>query len=198
MSNPAVIDQRLVLAVGHPTRVRILEALQGKSASHIELARAFGESPGVVDYHLNVLRKADCVELVRTEAKRGTTEPFFTARLRSFIGHQDWRRAPVSVRSGVTVEALGTFIAKVGAALDADTIDSREDTVLHWASFSVDDHGWAEITRILDHALIDVAKVAGASRGRLGDADGIPIVTGLAAFEAAPDPVVEDPPETAP
>jgi hypothetical protein len=94
----------------------------------------------------------------------------------------------------VTVEALRTFIAKVGAALDADTIDSRDDTILHWASISVDEQGWTEVTRILDQALVEVAKVAGGSRERLGDADGVPVVTGLAAFEAPPARVVEDPP----
>jgi DNA-binding transcriptional ArsR family regulator len=180
-----MIDQDLVRALGHPTRVRILEALQGRTVSPNELAREFDESLGVVAYHFTVLNKTGCLELVRTDSKRGAVEHFYTARPRSFIGHQDWRQAPVSVRGGVTVEALRTFIAKVGAALDADTIDSRDDTVLHWASFTVDEQGLAELTLILDRALVEVATVAGESRERLGDADGIPVVTGLAAFEAA-------------
>jgi hypothetical protein len=167
-------------------RVRILEALQGRTASPTELAREFRESLGVVSYHANALLDVDCIEQVRTRPKRGTIEHFYTATPRSFIGHQDWRRAPVSIRGGVTGEALRSFIAKVGAALDADTIDSREDTTLNWMPITVDEQGWRETAEILDRALRELMTVAADSRGRLGEADGIPVVTGMAAFEAPP------------
>jgi DNA-binding transcriptional ArsR family regulator len=180
------IDQDLVRALAHPMRVRILEALQGRTASPTELAREFLESLGVVSYHANALLEVECIEQVRTQPKRGTIEHFYTARPRSFIGHQDWRRTPVSARGGVTDEALRTFIAKVGAAVDADTIDSREDTTLNWMPMVVDDRGWRETAEILDRSLRELMTVATDSRERLGEADGIPIVTAMAAFEAPP------------
>ena len=177
------IDQNLVRALSHPMRVRILEALQGRTASPTELARRFGESLGVVSYHANALLDVECIEQVGTRPKRGTIEHFYTARPRSFIGHQDWRKAPLSVRGGVTSEALRTFVAKVGAALDADTIDPRDDTTLNWMPITVDEQGWRQTAEILDRALRELMEVAAASRERLGEADGIPVVTGLAAFE---------------
>jgi DNA-binding transcriptional ArsR family regulator len=180
------IDQDLVRALGHPMRVRILEALQGRTASPTELAREFRESLGVVSYHVNALLDLDCIGQVRTRPKRGTVEHFYTARPRSFIGHQDWRRAPVSVRGGVTSEALRTFVAKIGTALDADTIDSREDTTLNWMPIVVDEQGWREAAEILDRALRELQTVDADSRKRLGDSDGIPVVTAMAAFEAPP------------
>jgi len=180
------IDQNLVRALAHPMRVQILEALQGRTASPTELARGFGESLGVVAYHANALVDVDCIEQVRTRPKRGTIEHFYTARPRSFIGHQDWRKVPLSVRGGVTGEALRTFVAKVGAALDADTIDRREDTTLNWMPMTVDEQGWREAAEILDRALRGLMEVAAASRERLGGEDGIPMVTGLAAFEVPP------------
>jgi DNA-binding transcriptional ArsR family regulator len=180
------IDQALVRALAHPMRVRILEALQGRTASPTELAREFRESLGVVSYHANALLDVDCIEQVRTRPKRGTVEHFYTATPRSFIGHQDWRLAPTSIRGGVTGEALRSFVAKVGAALDADTIDSREDTTLNWMPITVDEQGWRETAEILDRALRELMTVAADSRGRLGEKDGIPVVTGMAAFEAPP------------
>jgi DNA-binding transcriptional ArsR family regulator len=179
------IDQNLVRALAHPMRVRILEALQGRTASPTELAREFGESLGVVSYHANALLDVGCIEQVRTQPKRGTIEHFYTTRPRSFIGHQDWRRAPVSVRGGVTSEAIRTFVVKVGAAVDADTIDSREDTTLNWMPITVDEQGWRETAEILDRALQELMGVATASRERLGEAPGIAVVTAMAAFEAA-------------
>jgi len=192
--NRQTIDQNLVRALAHPIRVRILEALQGRTASPTELAREWDGSLGVVSYHVNALLDVDCIEQVRTRPKRGTVEHFYTARPRSFIGHQDWRHAPVSVRGGVTVEALRTFIAKAGAALDADTIDQREDTTLNWMPIVVDEQGWREAAEILDQALRGLMGVAAESRERLGDADGIPVVTAMAAFEVPPEEF-EPPPE---
>lgn len=180
------IDQNLVRALAHPMRVQILEALQGRTASPTELARRFRESLGVVSYHTNALLDVECIEQVRTQPKRGTIEHFYTARPRSFIGHQDWRKAPLSVRGGVTSEALRTFVAKVGAALDADTIDGRDDTTLNWMPVTVDERGWRETAEILDRARRELMKVAAQSRERLGGEDGIPVVTALAAFEAPP------------
>ncbi len=181
------IDQRLVSALSHPMRVRILEALQGRSASPTELAKKFKESLGVASYHANALLDLGCIEQVRTQPKRVTIEHFYTAVPRSFIGHQDWRKAPLSVRGGVTNEALRTFAGKIGAAIDADTIDSRHDTTLNWMPMTVDDEGWRKTAEILDRALQELQVVATESRERLGEEDGIPVVTGLAAFEAPPN-----------
>ena len=180
------IDQNLVRALGHPMRVQILEALQGRTASPTELAHQFRESLGVVSYHVNALLDVGCIEQVRTRPKRGTIEHFYTARPRSFIGHQDWREAPLSVRGGVTNEALRTLVDKVGAAIDADTIDSREDTTLNWMPIMVDERGWREAAEILDRALRELMEVADTSRERLGGEEGIPVVTAMAAFEAPP------------
>jgi DNA-binding transcriptional ArsR family regulator len=180
------IDQDLVRALAHPMRVRILEALQGRTASPTELAREFRESLGVVSYHVNALLDVSCIEQVHTKPKRGTIEHFYAARPRSFIGHQDWRDAPFSVRAGVTSEAIRTFVDKVGAAVDADTIDSREDTTLNWMPITVDERGWRETAEILDRALRELMSVAADSRERLGEEVGIPVVTAMAAFETPP------------
>ncbi len=191
----ASIDQDLIRALGHPMRVRILETLQARSASPSELAREFRETLGAVSYHANLLLDLECIEQVRTEAKRGTIEHFYTARPRSLIGDQDWRKAPLSVRGGVTGEAIRTFVDKVGAAIDADTIDSREDTTLNWMPITVDEQGWREAAEILDRALRDLMTVASESRERLGEDDGIPVVTALAAFEVPPSESNDSPPE---
>ena len=182
--SPGTIDQNLVKALANPVRVRILETLHGRGASPTGLAKEFSESLGVVAYHVNVLIDVGCLEEIATRQRRGTTEHFYTARPRSFIGHQDWRRAPLSVRAGVTSEAVRTFMAKVGEAIDADTIDGREDTTLNWMPITVDEQGWRETAEILDRALQELTTVAVGSRERLGAEVGIAVVTGLAAFEA--------------
>ena len=178
------IDQELVKALAHPVRVQILEALQDRVASPTEISKGMEESLGVVSYHANTLADYGCIELVRTKPRRGALEHFFRATPRSFIGHQDWRRAPQSVRGGVTDAAIRTFVDQVTAAVDAGTVDVREDTTLSWMPITVDDVGWKELAAVMAEAGRLAAAIHAKSVKRLGGEDGTPAIVGLAGFEA--------------
>jgi hypothetical protein len=180
------IDQELVKALAHPLRVDILEELQDRVASPVELAREMGRSLGVVSYHANMLVGCGCLELVRTRQRRGASEHFYRATPRSFIGHQDWRQAPRSLRGGVTAAAVGTFFDQAVAAIDAGTIDARDDTTLSWMPITVDGDGWREVAEIMDRALKLTMGVHVKSRQRLAGTAGITVIVGLASFEAGP------------
>ncbi len=184
------IDQNLVKALGHPLRVRILEALQGRSASPVALSKELGESLGVVSYHTNALVQCGCIEQTRTRPRRGTIEHFFTAVPRSFIGDQDWRQAPLSIRGGISEAAIRTFIDRAGAALEAGTLDGREETTLSWIPMQVDERGWREVAEVLEGALKALQDVHAGSRERLGGDDGIAVIAAVAGFEAAGEDAV--------
>lgn len=183
--NAVRIDQELVKALSHPLRVRLLEALQGRVASPTELSKEMGISLGVIAYHANTLEECGCLQLVKTRPRRGALEHFFTATPRSFIGHQDWRLAPQSVRGEVTAAAVQTFIDKVSEATAAGTIDRRDDTTLNWMPMNVDEAGWAEVKAIMHAALEQLTAVHARSNERLGGETGIPVIVGLAGFESA-------------
>jgi Helix-turn-helix domain len=178
------IDQELVRALSHPVRVGILETLQGRIASPRELSREMDQSLGVVAYHANTLVKCGCLELVETKPRRGAVEHFFGITPRSLIGHQDWRRAPATVRAGITNAAIQTFFEAAKNALDSGTIDAREDTTLNWMPLTVDDAGWREIASIMDRASQSLTEAHVRAAQRLGNGEGISVIVGLAAFEA--------------
>lgn len=68
----------LAKAQAHPMRVAII-ALMGdkKQMSPMQLSTALDESLNLVAYHVRVLEKYGCVELVDTEQRRGATEHFY-------------------------------------------------------------------------------------------------------------------------
>lgn len=181
----ARIDQELVKALSHPIRVEILETLQGRVASPSELSQEMNASLGVISYHAKTLVKCGCLELVHTEPRRGAVEHFFGITPRSSIGHQDWRRVPLAVRKGISNAALETFIEVASSALEAGAIDKREDTTLSWMPLTVDEVGWREIAKIMSDASQLIVGAHSRSAKRLDGHDGISIVVGLAAFEAA-------------
>ena len=142
---------------------------------------------GNVAYHTRVLEKCGCIELVGTEQRRGAVEHFFRAKPRSYIGHQDWRKVPRSVRSEVSGASFEAFLDRVIDALEAGTIDDREDTTLSWTTIAVDQLGWTQAAEVLEEAMARLQVVHEQSRARLEitGGDAMPVVTGVAAFEAA-------------
>jgi DNA-binding transcriptional ArsR family regulator len=177
----------LVRALAHPLRVQILEVLNEREASPNELMELLGFPLGNVAYHTRVLEKCGCIELVRTERRRGAVEHYFRAKPRSYIGHQDWRKVPRSVRNEVSGASFEAFLDRVIDAMEAGTIDDREDTTLSWTTMAVDELGWEQATEVLEEAMARLQVVHEQSKARLeitGEA-ATPIVTGVAAFEAA-------------
>ena len=74
------IDQRLVMALAHPVRIQILEALTERVASPNMLAADLETGLTHVAYHTRVLDRCGCLELVETAQRRGATEHFYKAR----------------------------------------------------------------------------------------------------------------------
>jgi DNA-binding transcriptional ArsR family regulator len=183
----ANIDPHLVRALAHPLRVQILEVLNEREASPNELMTDLDYPLGNIAYHTRVLEKCGCIELVRTEKRRGAVEHYFRAKPRSYIGHQDWRKVPRSVRNEVSGAAFEAFLDRVVDAIEAGTIDDREDTTLSWTTMAVDEVGWEQATEVLEEAMARLQVVHEQSRARLeiSGEEAMPIVTGVAAFEAA-------------
>lgn len=78
LSTPAQVQ-----ALSHPLRTTILGLLHERAASITELAKAVGRPKGTVAYHVDVLRDAGLVRVVRTRRVRAIEERYFgrTARI---------------------------------------------------------------------------------------------------------------------
>jgi DNA-binding transcriptional ArsR family regulator len=184
---PEAIDQRLVRALSHPLRVQILEVLTERVASPTLIAAELGTGVSHVAYHTRTLDRCGCLELVETAQRRGATEHYYKAKPHAFIGDRVWRKVPRSVRSGVTAASLQTFMDKAVTALEAGTLDNREDTTLSWMPVHLDEEGWLEVTTILGEATERVLAVQEAADQRAikssKDPRNISAVVALANFE---------------
>lgn len=186
----STLDQRLVRALAHPVRVQILEILSERVASPNMLAAELDTGLSHVAYHTRALDRCGCLELVQTAQRRGAVEHYYKARPRVFIGDQAWRQVPRSLRGAVTDASLQTFLSKALGALDAGTIDKRDDTTLTWMPLHLDEQGWREVTAILREATDRVVKAQDDSKERANsaelDARTISAVVALALFETGP------------
>jgi DNA-binding transcriptional ArsR family regulator len=75
------VDTRVVKALGHPTRVRILNVLRDRElASPVELSGELGVALGTVGYHVRRLEELGFIELARRTQRRGAVEHHYRAR----------------------------------------------------------------------------------------------------------------------
>jgi hypothetical protein len=187
-AHPESIDQRLVRALAHPLRVQILEILTERVASPNWLSIRLDAGLSHVAYHTRALDKCGCLELVDTAQKRGATEHFYKASPGSFVGGRAWRQVPRAVLGGVSAATLQTFLDKAIAALEAGTLEGREDTIFRWMPLLLDQAGWEEVVAIMEEATNLVLAANRRSQDRLaktGARGGISTVIGLASFETA-------------
>ncbi|HEX6456631.1 MAG TPA: hypothetical protein VF009_08960, partial [Solirubrobacterales bacterium] len=163
---PEPIDQRLVRALAHPVRIQILEILSEQVASPNMLAAELDTGLSHVAYHTRALERCGCVELVETAQRRGATEHFYKAKPQAFLGDQSWRRVPRSVRGSLTAASLQTFMERAVSALEAGTMDDREETTFSWMPLHLDVQGWHEVNDALRQASERVLKAQEGSNKR--------------------------------
>lgn len=182
------VDPRLVKALSHPLRVQILDVLSERIASPNWLSDRLEATLSHVAYHTRTLNQCGCLSLVDTAQKRGATEHFYKAAPGSYVSSRVWRRVPQAILGGVSGATLQSFMDRAVAALEAGTIDAREDTVLTWMPLLLDRRGWEEVVSIMEEATDRVLAAQQKSDQRVADADSPPetisTIAGLASFEA--------------
>ena len=166
-SGREIVDQKVIKALAHPVRARALAILNERTASPNEIAKELEQGVGHVSYHINVLKKCECIELVDTAPRRGAVEHYYRATSRAFIDDEAWRRLPASVRPSLTATLLRDLIEDAGGALDAGTFDVREDRHLAWTPMIVDEQGWGDLNGALATLLERVLEIQAASGERL-------------------------------
>jgi DNA-binding transcriptional ArsR family regulator len=179
-TSPEGITQQLAKALAHPLRVRILTSLHRGISSPNQLAQELGEPLGNVSYHVKTLLEYDCVELVKTEPRRGAVEHFYRATERAFFSDEEWAKVPASARkgiSGVTLQSIGQDATE---ALIAGTINARNDSHLTHTPLLVDEQGWNELTALLAETQNRAVEIQQESADRLAEAKTEPISTKLA------------------
>ena len=187
-TSPEGITQQLAKALAHPLRVRILTSLHKGVSSPNQLAQELDEPLGNVSYHVKTLLEFDCVELVKTEPRRGAVEHFYRATERAFFSDSDWEKIPASARRGITGSVLESIGQDATESLMAGTIDARNDSHLSRTPLVLDEKGWTELNSILENALNRAIEIQGEAASRLAEDKSEPIETKLSIlhFESPP------------
>lgn len=179
-TSPEGITQQIAKALAHPLRVRILSSLHKGISSPNQLAQELGEPLGNVSYHVKTLLEYDCVELVKTEPRRGAVEHFYRATDRAFLSDSDWAKIPASARKGISGVLLESIGQAATEAMAAGTIEARSDSHLTENSLRLDKKGWNDLNKVLAEAVKKAGEIQKEAGKRLKEKDADPISTKLA------------------
>lgn len=171
-----VTNPRLVKALTHPLRVRILTALDGQVASPRELSRELGAPLGNVSYHVRALYRLGLVRLVSETPRRGSVEHHYTAEAQPVTSGAEWAAVPGPIRQMLVSQALHQAGRDVSAATEAGGFERPEAHVGRTA-MTLDAEGWQALDTALRHFLERVGAIEreAAGRGRNGGPPAEPV-----------------------
>ncbi|HEV7614969.1 MAG TPA: winged helix-turn-helix domain-containing protein [Solirubrobacterales bacterium] len=165
------VEQIVAKAFAHPLRVQILIILNERVASPNLLSQELDQSLNLVAYHVRVLEKYDCIELVDTKQRRGATEHFYRATRRQFLADSEWARMPEALRPGLSGAMLKAVFDDIEEAVNKETFDAVEDRHLSRTPMVVDNQGWTEVAVLLGETLDRVLEIQAAASERLANGD---------------------------
>lgn len=153
-------------ALAHPLRFRLLQHYCQETTSPSRLARVLGARLGDATYHTKVLRELGCIELVRTEPRRGAQEHFYRGRVVPILDDASAATISAGSRRAILSGILEDVWDDLGAAAAAGELD-RPDVHISRTALELDDEGFLELSERLEALLRAALEIESASRGRL-------------------------------
>jgi DNA-binding transcriptional ArsR family regulator len=172
------IDQRIMKALSHPLRVRMLTLLNQKVSSPSELAEELDEPLGNVSYHMRFLADLNMVKLVRTEPRRGAVEHYYEALEPPLISDDDWAQLPAALRRSLSDSTLSQIARDLKGAAKEGGFD-RKNIHVSRVALTLDEQGWDELSEILSDVMDRARRLQEQSNKRMKRSNGTTIPTAL-------------------
>jgi len=184
-----VTDQKYVKAMAHPLRLRILDALEHRTASPSELAEELDAPLGNVSYHVRQLHGLGLLKLVKETPRRGAVEHYYRLEARPHITDKAWADAPPIVKEAMLGGVLSRVAEQVNESAAAGGFD-RAEAHLSRLPLTFDDKGFKDAARAFGAFVEQLNGIEEESRERLGQEDHegeVPALVVLMLFEAIED-----------
>ena len=173
---------RVLRALNHPIRRRILRALVDGTGSATTISQKTGMELSLVSYHLSqvLAKECDIVELVDTVPKRGALEKFYRLK---FHGLSEADPGENGRQSAARQMSFEECLILAVSAMDADVFADLAGSSWDWSLAEVDAEAWKEIRAASEEFEARLREAAEASQRRAA-AGTRSVVVGVAAFPA--------------
>jgi DNA-binding transcriptional ArsR family regulator len=186
-------EVRIAKVFADPLRIKILAELNMRDMSPKQFFEEFGGgSLSRVSRHFDVLVEYDWLYLVEKKSggkRRGAVEHFYRATGPAVFDTPTWSGIPGSMKEIVSWRIFETFAERVREAIEAGTIDARDDRHFTWTPILMDQLGWDNVIAKVDTLFESLFDEQAAASLRLAESGEDPILmtVALAAFESPRD-----------
>src|SRR5918998_6641238 len=119
-------DPRVVKALAHPIRMKILTILDERTATPKDLAEALGLPLENVSYHVRTLKDFGFIKLEKTRQVRGAVEHHYKLAARPRIGDKLWGQTPRVVQEALVEANVSTLMEMVAQSAVQGGFDMAE------------------------------------------------------------------------
>jgi DNA-binding transcriptional ArsR family regulator len=169
MSASHSLDKSLIKALAHPLRWQLLEVLTERGeASPVELARLLDQPLATISHHMRVLRDLKCVELTRTEQRRGALEHYYRPLAPAFFDAEQWDSLPLVFRRAIAGQIFRRIVDEAAAAGETGAFDSPTAHIDRML-VELDEHGRRELSDLLIDTLRRAQEIQDRSDARAAD-----------------------------
>jgi DNA-binding transcriptional ArsR family regulator len=168
MSKPIteIDDPRLVKALAHPLRIRILGILEQRSATPKELAELLDVQLENLSYHVRTLRDFGFIKLERRRMVKGAVEHRYGMVARPEITAAAWEQLPAMVREALDAASLDQIWDVVTRAAAQDKM-SRPESQMARLVARLDEQGLAEMSEVVSNTVDRLVEIEKQSAVRL-------------------------------
>ncbi len=181
---------RVAKLMADELRMKIVMELNLREMSPKEFYEEFGGgSISRVSRAFDLLTEFGWLFQTRTETggkRRGAVEHFYRAMQPAVFYNDVWTPLPASMKEMISGGILEEFVARVKEAMEAGTMDARDDRHFTWVPLRLDQQGWDNVISRVDeifHFVLEEQKDANARMAESGE-EPIPMTVALAAFES--------------
>ena len=171
-----------------------MKILFEREASPKEIAVELDQPVNNVTYHIDVLVKLGCIELVNVESVQGgrVAQHFYRTIRRAYFDAEMWDQLNDNEKLDVMSTLVSLISQDINEAMATGTFYDPDDNHMSRSPLIVDLIGWKEITAILDRASEEVLGVeeAVAERAATSEAETMHIKVEILQFRS-PSPKSE-------
>lgn len=150
-----------------------MRILSERVATPREIASALDEPINNVAYHVKVLKRLDCIELVGTRQVHGgrVAEHLYKATQRPYWDDAAWKELDEGQKLGVTGAIMHQISEDIAEAMSHGTFNYPDDNHISRSPLIVDPDGWKEVVSLLDQTMEELIEIQARVNARKADAE---------------------------
>ena len=181
--------ERLARVFADELALAILTELNMRAMSVKGFHAEFGGSERKIRRLFKRLEEAGWIERVDEKTggrRRGAREHFYQATGLAIFDNKTWREVPSEAKHAHSWTTAMQLLERVRKAVDAGTLDARDDRHLTWSLLRLDKEGWDKVADACDELFAFALKERDRAADRLAESGDSPLMMTLAvaAFES--------------